>query len=151
MSRATRAAIGFPQLISDNLNRNPLIKWTDCLIYSDCCSWWRHQMETFSALLAFCAGNSPVTGEFSSQRPVTRSFDVTLICALNKRLSKQQRYWWFETPSRSLWRHCNVIRGDHGDGESGNSGPGQGSSHEVVGHVDGLLPRQTPQIDVHDG
>ena len=27
-------------------------------------SWWRHQMETFSLLLALCAGNSPVTGEF---------------------------------------------------------------------------------------
>ena len=36
--------------------------------------WWRHQMETFSALLAFCAGNSSVTGEFLSQRPVTWSF-----------------------------------------------------------------------------
>ena len=23
-------------------------------------TWWRHQMETFSALLALCAGNSPV-------------------------------------------------------------------------------------------
>ena len=33
-------------------------------------------METFSALLAICAGNSPVTGEFLAQRPVTRSFDV---------------------------------------------------------------------------
>ena len=44
-------------------------------------TWWRHQMETFSALLAFCAGNSPVTGEFPAQRPVTRSFDVSLICA----------------------------------------------------------------------
>ena len=33
-------------------------------------------METFSALLAFCAGNSPVHGEFPIQRPVTRSFDV---------------------------------------------------------------------------
>ena len=33
-------------------------------------SWWRHQMETFSALLApFCVGNSPGTGEFPSQRP----------------------------------------------------------------------------------
>ena len=29
-----------------------------------CKEWWRHQMETFSALLALCAGNSPVTGEF---------------------------------------------------------------------------------------
>ena len=39
-------------------------------------TWWRHQMETFSALLAFCAGNSPVTGEFFSQTPMKRSFDV---------------------------------------------------------------------------
>ena len=38
--------------------------------------WWRHQMETLSALLAICAGNSPVP----TQRPVTRSFDVFLIC-----------------------------------------------------------------------
>ena len=43
--------------------------------------WWRHQMETFSALLALCAGNSPVSGEFPEQRPVTRSFDVFFICA----------------------------------------------------------------------
>ena len=40
-------------------------------------SWWRHQVEAFSALLGFCAGNSPVTGEFPSQRPVTRSYDVS--------------------------------------------------------------------------
>ena len=39
-------------------------------------AWWRHQMETFSALLAICAGNSPVPGAFPTQRPVTRSFDV---------------------------------------------------------------------------
>ena len=38
--------------------------------------WWRHPMETFPALLAICAENSPVPGEFSVQRPVTRSFDV---------------------------------------------------------------------------
>ena len=44
--------------------------------------WGRHQMVTFSALLALCAGNSPVTGEFPSQRPVTRSFEV--FCALIK-------------------------------------------------------------------
>ena len=39
-------------------------------------SWWRHQMETFNASLALCAGNSPVTGEFPSQRPLTQSFDI---------------------------------------------------------------------------
>ena len=49
---------------------------------------WRHQMETFSALLALCAGNSPVTGEFPAQRPVTRSFDILFDLRLNKRLSK---------------------------------------------------------------
>ena len=38
--------------------------------------WWRQEMETFSALLALCSGNSPVTDEFSSQRPMMRSFDV---------------------------------------------------------------------------
>ena len=41
--------------------------------------WWRHQMETFSALLALCVGNSPVT----------RSFDVFFDLRLNKRLNKQ--------------------------------------------------------------
>ena len=72
-------------------------------------SWWRHQMETFSALLALCAGNSPVTGEFPSQRPVTRSFDVFFDLRLNKRLGKQSWSWWFETPLRSFWRHCNAY------------------------------------------
>ena len=45
--------------------------------------WWRHQMEIFSTLLAFCAGNSPVTGEFPSLGPVTRSFDVFFDLRLN--------------------------------------------------------------------
>ena len=48
-----------------------------------------------------------VPGEFPAQRPVTRIFMFSLICALNKRLSKQSCGWWFETPSRPLWRHCN--------------------------------------------
>ena len=51
--------------------------------------WWLYQMETFSASLALCAGNSPVTGEFPTQKPVTRSFDVFFDLRLNKRLSKQ--------------------------------------------------------------
>ena len=66
-------------------------------------TWWRHQMETFSALLVLCAGNSPL------QRPVTGSFDIFFDLCLNKRLSKQSRRRWFKTPSRSLWRHCNVT------------------------------------------
>ena len=73
------------------------------------CSWWRHQMETFSALLAFCVGNSRVTGEFPAQRSVTRSFDVFFDLRLGQQWSKQWRRRWFDTPSRSLWRHCNDI------------------------------------------
>ena len=72
-------------------------------------TWWRHQMETFFALLAICAGNSPVTGEFPSQRPATRSFDVFFDLRLNKQLSKQSWGWWFETLSRPLWRHYNGV------------------------------------------
>ena len=71
-------------------------------------SWCCHQMETFSELLAICAGNSPVAGEFPTQRPATRSFDVFFDLRLNKRLSKPWG-WWFETPSRPIWRHSNVI------------------------------------------
>ena len=70
-------------------------------------SWWRHQMDTFSVSPALCAENSPVTGEFPAQRPVTRSFDVFFDLCLNKRLSKNSWGWWFETPSRPLWRQCN--------------------------------------------
>ena len=73
-------------------------------------SWCRHQMETFSALLAICAGNSPAIGEFSAQRPVARNFNVFFNLRLNKRLSKQTYGWRFETPSRLLWCYCNVNK-----------------------------------------
>ena len=68
---------------------------------------WRHQMETFSALLAICAWDSPVPGEFPAQRPMKRSFDVFFDLRLNKRLSKQSWGWWIEALSRPLWRHCS--------------------------------------------
>ena len=67
-------------------------------------SWLRHQIETFSALLALCAGNSPGT-----QRPVTRDFDVYFDRRPNKRLSKQSLGWWFETLSSPLWCHRNLV------------------------------------------
>ena len=73
-------------------------------------TWWRHQIEIFSALLVLCTGNSPVTGEFPAQRPVTRGFDVFFDLHLKKRLSQQSWDWWFETPSRSLWRHSNDTK-----------------------------------------
>ena len=63
-----------------------------------------------SAFLALSARSSPVTGEFRSQRPVTRSFDVFFALRPNIHLSKESWGWWFAMPSRSLWRHCNVIK-----------------------------------------
>ena len=85
--------------------------WQGCTVMPGH-SMMRPQMETFSALLALCAGNSPVTGEFefSSQRPVTRSFDIFVDLRLKKRLNKQSRHRWLGTPSRALWRHSNVLR-----------------------------------------
>ena len=86
--------------------------------------WWRHQMETFSALLDLCAGNSPVTGEFPAQRPVTRSFDFFFDLRLNKRLSKQSWGWWFDMPLRC---HCNGLK------------PQQNGSHFVVDNLLGFF------------
>ena len=73
----------------------PAVPWWDFT------TWWCHQMETFSVLLALCAGNSPVTGEFLAQGPVTQSFDVFFELCLNKGLSTQLR------PRCPLKRHCN--------------------------------------------
>ena len=58
-------------------------------------------------VIGYLCGEFTGPGEFPTQRPVTRSFDVFFDLRLNKRLSKQSWGWWFETLSRSLWRHCN--------------------------------------------
>ena len=61
-----------------------------------------------SALLDLCAGihRSPVDSLHNGQWR-GRSFDVFFDLHLNKQLSKHSRRWWFEAPSRSLWRHFN--------------------------------------------
>ena len=87
--------------------------WLICLTCqwsnpNKCDSWWRHQMKIFFPLLDLCVGNSPDTGEFPHKGQWRGALVFYFICALNKQLSKQSRCWWFETQSRSLWRHCNV-------------------------------------------
>ena len=107
--------------------KTTLFKMTTKIQRNIAATWWRHQVRTFSALLALCAGNSPVTDQFPAQKasgltvnsphkgPVTRSFDGFFDLSLNKRLSKQSWDWWFETPSCPLWRHCNDLRVDPRD------------------------------------
>ena len=56
-------------------------------------------MEAFSALLALCTGHSPATGEFPYQGPVTRSFDVSSICAW-------MNGWINNHDASDLRRHC---------------------------------------------
>ena len=69
--------------------------------------WFGYIIMTTSSNGNICGRNSPVTGEFPSQRPVTQSFDVFFDLRLNKRLREPSRRRWFGTPSCSLWRHCN--------------------------------------------
>ena len=75
-------------------------------IFHDDVTQWKH----FPRYWPFVQGIHRWPGEFPAQRPVTRSFDVFFDLRLNKRLSKQSWGRWFETPSRSLWRHCNVSQ-----------------------------------------
>ena len=101
-------------------------------------SRWRHQLETFSTLLALCEGKPPVTGGFPSQRIVTRGFDVFFDIRLNKLLSKQSRRRWFERPSCPLSRHCNTMT------LVGSLAPGNKALNTVRCryNADNLLPNQ---------
>ena len=80
------------------------------------CRWNFYQNKKTSFIKLVCkyclqnAGNSPVSGEFPTQRPVTRSYDVFFDLHPNKRLSKQWWGWWFETLLSPLWRHRNATK-----------------------------------------
>ena len=85
-------------------------------IYCTCCGLQLHLAMVTSSngnifrVTAPLCGEFTGPGEFPTQRPVTRSFDVFFDLRLNKRFSKQPWGWWFETLSWSLWRHRNEIR-----------------------------------------
>ena len=74
-----------------------------------CSHWWRHEMENIFRV------TGPLCGEFTGPGPPHKgqwrgAFNVFFDLGLNKRLSKQPRCWWFETPLWSLWRQCNDFR-----------------------------------------
>ena len=81
-----------------NLNQT----WPMVNLHNDVIKW-----KHFPRYWPFVRGIHFVTGDLHSQRPVTRSFDVFFDLCLNKGLKEQSLGRWFETPSRSLWRHCN--------------------------------------------
>ena len=85
----------------------------DCSNFIICCLSQKFMMTSsngniFRVTGPLC-GEFTGPGEFPTQRPATRSFDVFFDLRPNKRLSKQPWGWWFETPSLSLWRQCNVA------------------------------------------
>ena len=68
-------------------------------------TWRPHQMKTLSASWALCEGNPPVIGGFSSQWPVTWSFDIFFRCAWTNG-------WGNNRDAGDLGRrgtHCDVI------------------------------------------
>ena len=91
VNSVTALMLGFrPEICFSIWYRFSHFPWMNGLVSGGCYNivyrWWRHQMETFSALLAFCAGNSSVTVEFLAQRPAMRSFDVFFDLHLNQQL-----------------------------------------------------------------
>ena len=117
LQRLLSLAEPMPKLLPDNTIKLELCaSFLECTVYMrylverNCpVPWWRHQMETFSLLLALC------DGEFTGDRwfPLTKASDAELWCfydvRLNKRLNKQSICLWFEASLCSLWRHCNAT------------------------------------------
>ena len=71
-------------------NHDDVIKWKHSPLY------W-----PFMQGIHRSAVNSPHKGQWRG------ALMFSFIYTLNKRLTKQSWGWWFETPSRSLWRYCN--------------------------------------------
>ena len=105
-----------------NRNRQLLIKFELSCDYIEI-KWYQLSMKVEHIMMTSSNGNifrvtGPMCGEFTGpgefliQRPVLRSFDIFFDLRLNRRLSKQPWGWWFEIPSWSLWRLCNVLKPD---------------------------------------
>ena len=92
------------------IGRIMTMRYRECTVIAH---MWQDMMTSSNGNIfrVTCPLCGEFTGEFPTQRPVTRNFDVFFDLRLNtcKRLSKQSWGWWFETLSRPLWRHCNEI------------------------------------------
>ena len=113
--------LGFAQLLP-NVGNVPTFgqNWTHqfCCLGGALISWWRHQMETFSALLAICAGHSPITGESPTQRQWRGTLVFSFICAringwVNNREAGDLRCncaYYGVTVMVVGWHHCMVNK-----------------------------------------
>ena len=101
---------------------------------------WKHFPRNWP--LVWGIHHSPVNFPYKCQWPGALIF--SLIFALNKRLSKQSWGWWFETPSHSLWRHCNVVARSWEYG-SWCHWP---TSHTVI-HLVNPITRSTANVTCH--
>ena len=89
--QATTDPVTKRTMVPYSLPRDDVTKWKHFPCY------W-----TFVWGIHWSPVNSPHKGQWHG------ALMFSLICVLNKQLSKQSWGWWFETPSPSLWRHCNV-------------------------------------------
>ena len=75
-------------------------------------TWQNSAIMMTSSNGSFFRVAGPLWGEFTGHRWILlskdsdASFDAFFDLPPNKRLSKQSRRRWFDTPSRSLWRRC---------------------------------------------
>ena len=76
----------------------------NCIKSHDDVIKWKHFPRYWSDVRGI--HRSPVNPPHNGQWRKALMF--SLICVLNNRLSKKSWGWWLETPSRSLWRHCNA-------------------------------------------
>ena len=113
--------------------------------------WLRHQMETFSALLAICAGNSPVIGEFPAQRPVTRNSMFSLICtwinvwANNRNAGVLRRHCaHYDLTVMMCWR--KPINADHTDRDTAAIQAFDLSQHRF--HLKAVVPLVTLLVEL---
>ena len=71
--------------------------------------WWRYGMGIFSALLALCEGNPPITGGFPSQSASDAEIWCFLSCTYEQTIEQTQGRRWFQTPWPSLACHCDFF------------------------------------------
>ena len=95
--------------LNNPLNKQYRYRWYDELWHSRVLIMMTSSNGNIFRVTGPLCGEFTGPGEFPTQRPVTRSFDVFFDLRPNKKLSKQPWGWWFETQSWLLWRHCNDV------------------------------------------